>query len=92
MNRASAINPILKTVNSRFQLPVAVGVSVVAWASAWVSIRVAVTAYSPAQLALGRYLIASAILLPLILARRPRFRKAEWPRIIGAGFVWLHAL
>ena len=72
-------------VNSRFQLPLAVGVSVVAWASAWVSIRVAITAYSPAQLALGRYLIASAILLPLILARRPRFKKSDWPRIIGAG-------
>lgn len=72
-------------VNSRFQLPLAVGVSVVAWASAWVSIRVAITAYTPAQLALGRYLIASAILLPLILARRPRFQKSDWPRIAGAG-------
>ena len=76
---------ILNRVNSRFRLPLAIGVSVVAWASAWVSIRVAVTAYSPAQLALGRYIIASAILLPLILARRPRFQKADWPRILGAG-------
>lgn len=72
-------------MNSRFKLPLAVAVSVVAWATAWVSIRVAVTAYSPAQLALGRYLVASAILLPLILARRPRFERADWPRIIGAG-------
>ena len=70
---------------SRFQLPLAVGVSVVAWATAWVSIRVAVTAYTPAQLALGRYLVASAILLPLILRRRPRFHKSDWPRILGAG-------
>lgn len=66
-------------------MPLAVAVSVVAWATAWVSIRVAVTAYSPAQLALGRYLVASAILLPLILARRPHFKKSDWPRIIGAG-------
>lgn len=72
-------------MNSRFKLPLAVAVSVVAWATAWVSIRVAVTAYSPAQLALGRYLVASAILLPLVLARRPRFERADWPRIIGAG-------
>lgn len=72
-------------MNNRFKLPLAIGVSVVAWASAWVSIRVAVTAYTPAQLALGRYLIASAILLPLILARRPRFVKSDWPRIAGAG-------
>ena len=72
-------------MNSRLKLPLAVGVSVLAWATAWVSIRVAVTAYTPAQLALGRYLIASAILLPLILARRPRFKKSDWPRIVGAG-------
>ena len=72
-------------MNSRFQLPLAVGVSIVAWATAWVSIRVAVTAYTPAQLALGRYIIASAILLPLIAARRPKFCKSDWPRIIGAG-------
>ncbi len=72
-------------MNSRFKLPLAVAVSVVAWATAWVSIRVAVEAYSPAQLALGRYLVASAILLPLILARRPRFERADWARILGAG-------
>ena len=72
-------------MNSRFKLPLAVAVSVIAWATAWVSIRVAVEAYSPAQLALGRYLIASAILLPLILVRRPRFERADWPRILGAG-------
>ena len=69
----------------RFKLPLAVGVSVFAWATAWVSIRVAVADYSPAQLALGRYLIASAILLPMVLARRPRFKRADWPRIAGAG-------
>ena len=63
----------------------AVAVSVLAWATAWVSIRVSIVDYSPGQLALGRYLIASAILLPLILARRPRFEKSDWPRIVGAG-------
>ena len=72
-------------VNSRLKLPLAVSVSVVAWATAWVSIRVAITAYSPAQLALGRYLIASAILLPIFLSRRPSFKRADWPRIAGAG-------
>lgn len=70
---------------SKFKLPLAVGVAVFAWATAWVSIRVAIEAYTPAQLALGRYLIASAILLPLFLARRPRFARADWPRIAGAG-------
>ncbi len=81
--RAPKFYPV--TVNSRWKLPLAVGVSVVAWATAWVSIRVAVTAYTPAQLALGRYIIASLILLPLFLARRPRFKRADWPRIAGAG-------
>ena len=72
-------------MNIRFKLPLAVGISVVAWASSWVSIRVAITAYTPAQLALGRYLVASMILLPLILARRPHFKRSDWPRIAGAG-------
>ena len=70
---------------SRFKLPLAVGVSVLAWSTAWVCIRVAVVDYSPAQLALGRYLIASLILLPIFWARRPRFERADWPRIAGAG-------
>ena len=70
---------------SKYKLPLAVWVSVFAWATAWVSIRVAVEAYTPAQLALGRYLIASAILLPIFLTRRPHFARADWPRIAGAG-------
>ena len=76
---------ILFQMDSRWKLPLAVAVSVLAWATAWVSIRVAVADYAPAQLALGRYLIASAILLPLVLARRPRFERSDWPRVIGAG-------
>ena len=66
-------------------LPLAVAVSVIAWATAWVSIRVAILAYTPGQLALGRYVIASLILLPLVLVRRPRFQLADWPRIAGTG-------
>jgi len=56
----------------------AIVVSVLSWASAWVSIRVAIGAFSPGQLALGRYLVASLVLLPLALRNRPRFERRDW--------------
>jgi len=63
----------------------AIALSVVSWASAWVSIRVAITHYSPGQLALGRYLVASLVLLPLLLRNRPRFERRDWPAIFASG-------
>ena len=67
------------------RLPLAIAVAILSWASAWVSIRVAVTHYSPGQLALGRYVVASALLLPLFLWRRPRFSRRDWAWIFVAG-------
>lgn len=49
------------------------------------SIRVAIAHYSPGQLALGRYLVASLVLLPLLLRNRPRFQKRDWPAIFASG-------
>jgi drug/metabolite transporter (DMT)-like permease len=67
---------------SSWVLPLAVAVAILAWSSAWVCIRVAVAAYSPGQLALGRYLVASSVLLPVALARRPRFERRDWPLLV----------
>lgn len=65
-----------------WQLVAAVTISTFAWASAWVSIRAAVSSYSPGHLALGRYLVASLVLMPIILARRPAWPPLrEWPGI-----------
>ena len=57
MERSSA--PDLRT--ERLALAAA-GVTVLLWASAFVSIRSAAASYSPGALALGRLLIASAVL------------------------------
>lgn len=63
----------------------AVLLAVVSWGSAWVSIRVAIPFYSPGQLALGRYLVASGVLLPLLLRNRPRFERRDWLLIFASG-------
>ncbi|MFI1734332.1 DMT family transporter [Streptomyces acidicola] len=64
-------------------------VTVVFWASAFVSIRSAGAAYSPGALALGR-LLAGAVVLGIICAVRregwpPR---AAWPGILVSGLLW----
>lgn len=68
---------------------VAAGVTVVLWASAFVSIRSAGAAYSPGALALGRLLAASIVLGVIAAVRRiglpPR---AAWPGIAVSGVLW----
>jgi drug/metabolite transporter (DMT)-like permease len=67
----------------------AAGVTVVLWASAFVSIRSAGSAYSPGPLALGRLLTGALVLVAISLARRvgppPR---AAWPGIVLSGVLW----
>jgi drug/metabolite transporter (DMT)-like permease len=64
----------------------AVTVAVLAWSSAWVSIRAAVTHYTPGELALGRYIIASLVLLPIWAARGRKLPpKSDWPAIFVMG-------
>lgn len=67
----------------------AAAVSVVLWASAFVGIRAAGRALSPGPLALGRLLVASAVLGVLVLARRERLPAGrDLPAIIACGVVW----
>jgi drug/metabolite transporter (DMT)-like permease len=70
----------------------AAGVTVVLWASAFVSIRSAGSAYSPGALALGRLATGAVVLAAISLIRRvgapPR---AAWPGILVSGVLWFGA-
>ncbi|WP_049569901.1 DMT family transporter [Streptomyces sp. SBT349] len=70
----------------------AAGISVLLWASAFVSIRSAGEAYSPGALALGRLLAASLVLVAICLVRRVGLPpRAAWPGILLSGAVWFGA-
>ncbi len=67
----------------------AAGVTVVLWASAFVSIRSAGDAYSPGALALGRLLAGSLALGCVLLLRREGLPpRAAWPGIAVSGLLW----
>ncbi|MEO3856533.1 DMT family transporter [Acrocarpospora sp. B8E8] len=67
----------------------AAGVTLVLWASAFVSIRSAVASYSPGALALGRLLAGSLTLVVILLLRGERLPpRAAWPGIAVSGVLW----
>ena len=71
---------------SRF-LWLQIAVALVLWASAFPAIRVALREYSPAHVALGRYLVASLTMAILLLGQRIALpQRADWWRILAAGF------
>ncbi|MFJ8078630.1 DMT family transporter [Streptomyces sp. NPDC096176] len=68
---------------------VAAGITVVLWASAFVSIRSAGEAYSPGALALGRLLAGSLALGLVLLVRREGLPpRAAWRGIAVSGLLW----
>jgi hypothetical protein len=68
---------------------VAAAVTVVLWASAFVSIRSAGAHFTPGALALGRLLVASLALGVVWLARGAGWPpRAAWPGIAGSGVLW----
>ncbi|MFK8911270.1 DMT family transporter [Streptomyces sp. YS-3] len=67
----------------------AAGVSVVLWASAFVSIRSAGDAYSPGALALGRLLSGTVVLGVLMAVRREGLPpRAAWRGTALSGLLW----
>jgi drug/metabolite transporter (DMT)-like permease len=77
-------------MNANRRVLAAAGVTVILWASAFVSIRSAGAHYPPGALALGRLLTASVALGALCLARRTGFPpRAAWPGIAVSGLLWL---
>lgn len=64
-------------------------VTVLFWASAFVSIRSAGAAYSPGALALGRLATAVVLLGAFALARRVGWPdRRAWPGILTSGLLW----
>ena len=78
----------MQTRTSRLALAAA-GVTVVLWASAFVSIRSAGAAYSPGALALGRLLAGALVLGCVLLIRREGLPpRAAWRGILISGLLW----
>ncbi|MFZ3494517.1 DMT family transporter [Streptomyces sp. 5.8] len=68
---------------------IAAAVTVVLWASAFVSIRSAAAHFGPGALAFGRLLTASVALgLVLLVKRVPPPPKQAWPGILVSGVLW----
>lgn len=68
---------------------VAAAVTVVLWASAFVSILTAGHDYSPGALALGRLATAAVTLVAILLIRREGLPpRAAWPGILVSGVLW----
>src|SRR3990170_5730808 len=81
--RASAITPLVL---------IAIAVTVLAWASAFVVIRGVAPHFSGGALALGRLLVGSLLLGLVLIGRRwvkPTGR--EWLLILGFGIAWFGA-
>ena len=67
----------------------AAAVTVVLWASAFVSIRSAGVYLAPGALAFGRLIVASLALGVVWLLRDRRWpARAAWPGILGSGLLW----
>ncbi|WP_411107524.1 DMT family transporter [Streptomyces sp. cmx-4-9] len=67
----------------------AAALTVVLWASAFVSIRSSAAHYGPGALALGRLLTASLALGCVLLVKRvPLPSRKAWPGILASGVLW----
>ncbi|MCX4744211.1 DMT family transporter [Kitasatospora sp. NBC_01287] len=59
------------------------------WASAFIGVRSAGSAFSPGALALGRLITGALVLGAISLARRDGLPpRAAWPGILGSGVLW----
>ncbi|MFD7027202.1 DMT family transporter [Streptomyces sp. NPDC059917] len=67
----------------------AAAVTVLLWASAFVSIRASAEHFTPGALALGRLLTGSVVLALLLVMQRGGVPPRQaWPGILGSGLLW----
>ncbi|KAB2887698.1 MAG: EamA family transporter, partial [Burkholderiaceae bacterium] len=70
----------------------AIALTVILWSSAFPAIRAALDGFGPAELAAGRYLVASAAFAAYALATRmPLPARSDWPRIALVGALGIAA-
>ncbi|MBO1436295.1 DMT family transporter [Meiothermus sp. CFH 77666] len=70
----------------------AIGLTILPWASAFAGIRAGLQDYSPAHLTLLRFLVASAVMVVYALwVRMPLPERRDWPAILGLGFLGITA-
>lgn len=66
----------------------AIVATILFWASAFPAIRIALTAYTPTEVACLRYLVASGVLTTYaIIKRMPMPRSKDLPAIVSLGFI-----
>jgi uncharacterized membrane protein len=76
---------------SPIRVAIALGATIF-WSSSFPAIRIGLDSYDPAQLTLLRYIVASALLVPVALLRRPRLpRLADVPLIFVPGVLGISA-
>lgn len=85
----SAPSVDLASPTRAFTLPLAIGVTLLSWASAFVVIRGVGDSLSPGSLALARLLVGT-LALGLFQLRRPWVRptRREWLFLVGFGVLW----
>ena len=75
-----------------YKIIIALGLTLIVWASAFAGIRVALQDYSPFHLAVSRFLIASILLAILALIKKtPIPERADLPRILLVGLIGIAA-
>ncbi len=71
------------------RLLLAVSITVLAWASAFVVIRFVGTHFSPGSLTLGRLLVGSVVLTAVVASRRKvRLGRRDWALVALVGVAW----
>src|SRR5680860_170710 len=75
-------------VSIDFRIIMAIGITLIFWASAFAGIRAGLKAYSPGNLVLFRFLTASLVLLVYaIVTRMPLPERKDLPAIFFLGFL-----
>ena len=85
-----AVRPVAPASRYRWGALLAVGFTVLAWASAFVGIRAVAAHYEPGPLTLGRLLVGSLALgAGLLVARRWVWpTRREWALVVLCGIAW----